>query len=92
LYSKYGNEGFEIYGVSLDSDKKQWLGALEKDKRIWTNVSTLEGFKTPAAYSYAVTALPLSYLIDSEGKILAKDIHGEELEKLVDELMGSNLF
>jgi thiol-disulfide isomerase/thioredoxin len=87
LYSKYNNKGFEIYGISLDTNKKQWLGALEKDKRTWTNVSTLEGFKTPAAYTYAVTALPMSYLIDSDGKLIAKDIHGEELEKLVDELM-----
>lgn len=88
LYAKYNKDGFEIFGVSLDSNEKQWLDAIEKDQRVWTNVSTLEGFKTPAAYSYAVTALPMSYLIDSEGKIIAKDLNGEELEKLVDEWMG----
>ena len=88
LHSKYGDKGFEIYGISLDSNEKQWLGAIEKDQRIWTNVSSLEGFTTLAAYNYAVTALPMSYLIDSEGKIIAKDVHGAELEKFVDELMG----
>lgn len=87
LYDKYNKDGFEIYGVSLDSNKKQWLSALEKDKRIWINVSTLEGFKTPAAYNYAVTALPMNYIIDNKGKIIAKNLHGEELEKTMDTLM-----
>ncbi len=86
LYNKYNNKGFEIYGVSLDSDRDKWLAALEKDNRTWANVSSLEGFKTPAAFDYAVTALPDNYLIDAAGKIIAKNIHGEELEVLLEEL------
>ncbi len=88
LFEKYNKDGFEIYSISLDTNEKHWLGAIEKDGRTWINVSSLEGFTTPAAYEYSVTALPMNYLIDGEGKIIAKGIHGDELEKLVDELMG----
>lgn len=87
LYKKYRSDGFEIYGVSLDDDREKWLAALEKDQRIWTNVSTLERFKTPAAFDYAVTALPDNYLIDTNNEIIAKNIHGHELEILLSKLL-----
>ncbi|NNE98301.1 MAG: AhpC/TSA family protein [Pyrinomonadaceae bacterium] len=86
LYEKYKSRGFEIYGVSLDDDKEKWLAALEIDKRIWTNVSTLKGFNTPAAHDYGVTALPAKFLIDSNGKIIAKNLSGKELKEKIDDL------
>lgn len=88
LYDKYKNEGFEIYGVSLDSEKGDWLNAIEKDKRIWTNVSTLQGFETPATFEYAVTALPAKFLIDADGKIVAKNLHGKDLKEKLDKLFS----
>jgi thiol-disulfide isomerase/thioredoxin len=87
LYGKYNAKGFEIYGVSLDDKKNKWLKAIEKDNRTWPNVSSLQGFKTPASYDYAVTALPDNYLIDANRKIIAKNIHGEELVTLINELL-----
>ncbi len=87
LYNKYNTKGFEIYGVSLDDNKDKWLKAIEKDNRTWTNVSSLQGFKTPASYDYAVTALPDNYLIDANRKIIAKNIHGEALITLIDNLL-----
>jgi len=90
LYDKYNDSGFEIYGVSLDTNEKQWVNAIKKDNRTWTNVSSLEGFKTPTAYDYTITALPVNYIIDKSGKIVAKDVHGEKLEKFVDSLMVAN--
>ena len=89
LYEKYKDKGFTIYGVSLDTNEKQWTNAMAKDHRIWANVSSLQGFETPAAYNFAVTALPMNYLIDSKGIIIAKNLHGEELEKLVDQVMAN---
>jgi thiol-disulfide isomerase/thioredoxin len=86
LYSTYNINGFKIYGISLDSKKQRWLDALEKDQRVWTNVSTVQGFKTPVAQEFGITALPTNFIIDSEGKIIASNIHGEHLKKLVDEL------
>ncbi len=87
MYAKYTRTDFDIYGVSLDDKREKWIDAIEKDNRTWTNVSSLERFKTPAAYDYAVTALPDNYLIDQNKKILAKNIHGEELETLLNNLL-----
>ncbi len=87
LYSKYAREDFDIYGISLDDKKQLWLAAIEKDNRGWTNVSSLERFKTPAAFDYTVTALPDNYLIDKNRNIIAKNIHREELENLLNELL-----
>ncbi len=86
LYEKYKDEGFQIYGVSLDTKRDKWINAMEKDHRIWPNVSSLEGFKTPAAFDFTVTALPLNFLIDENNKIIGKNLHSEELEILVDSL------
>ena len=86
LYKSYKTNGFEIYGVSLDSNKERWLNALKKDNRIWTNVSTLEGFKTPVSIELGITALPTNIIINAEGKIIASNIHGEHLKEFVEEL------
>jgi len=90
LYKKYHYKGFEIYGVSLDDKEDKWLKAIEKDNRIWTNVSSLEAFKTPASFDYAVTALPDNYLLDKDRKIIAKNIHGEKLFLLLDKLFNTD--
>jgi len=87
LYTSYDRNDFDIYGVSLDDKKELWINAIEKDNRSWSNVSSLERFKTPAAYDYAVTALPDNYLIDQNKTIIAKNIHGNELSKLLDTLL-----
>ena len=84
LYEKYKDEGFQIYGVSLDTKRDKWINAMEKDHRIWPNVSSLEGFKTPAAFDFTVTALPLNYLIDQNNKIIGKNLHSEDLEEIID--------
>jgi thiol-disulfide isomerase/thioredoxin len=86
LYSKYRLKGFEIYGISLDSNKQRWINALKKDNRIWTNVSSLEGFKSPVAQEYGITALPTNFIINSEGQIIATNIHGKQLKKFIESL------
>ncbi len=89
LYNSYNSEGFEIYGISLDSNKERWLRAIEKDNRIWTNVSTTEGFRTPVAQEFGITALPTNFLINSKGKIIAVNIHGEELKEKIEKLFSN---
>jgi thiol-disulfide isomerase/thioredoxin len=86
LYEKYHSKGFEIYGISLDSKKQRWLDAIQKDKRIWIEVSTIEGFKTHVAQEFGITALPTNFLINAQGKIIATNIHGNELEKTIQKL------
>ncbi len=86
LYQKFQPKGFEIYGVGLESEKSAWLTAIEQDKRTWANVSTFEEFETPAAFDYAVTSLPANFLIDENGKVLAKNLHGKELKEMLESL------
>lgn len=86
LYKKYNKEGFEIYGVSLDEDKNAWLKAIEMDERTWMNVSTLQGYDTPETFHYAVTSLPAKFIVDANGKIIGKNLHGEELREKIESL------
>lgn len=86
LYYTYNSKGFEIYGISLDSRKERWLKALEKDHRIWVNVSTLEGLRSSVAQDYGINALPRNILIDSSGEIIAVNIHGKKLKEKITRL------
>ena len=76
VYKEYKNKGFEIYGVSLDKFKEQWTKAIEKDGLPWLHVLDA---KSLASNEYKVSAIPMTYLIDKEGKILAKNLRGEAL-------------
>jgi len=86
LYSDYQSKGFEIYGISLDSKRENWLKSLEKDERVWTEVSTVEGFSTPISIEYGITALPTNFLINSTGEIVAVNIHGDALKEKIKSL------
>ena len=89
LYGKYKSRGFEIYGVSLDSERSLWLNAIGTDKRTWPNVSTLQEYETPAAFDYSITALPANFLIDSERKVIARNLRTHELRAKLESLFGS---
>ncbi len=89
LYQRFKPEGFEIYGVGLESGKENWLKAIEQDKRIWTNVSTFQEFETPVTFDYAVTSLPANVLIDNTGKVVARNLHGNELKTALEKLFSS---
>jgi len=86
LYQTFKSSGFEIYGVSMDSGKEAWLNAIEKDGRMWINVNTPEGFEGPVSFDYAVTSLPANVLIDQAGKVIAKNLHGNDLKNMVEKL------
>ena len=88
LYRKFRSQGFEIYGVGLESGKENWLKAIGEDKRIWINVSTFQEFETPVAFDYAITSLPANVLIDNSGKVIAKNLHGDELRAAVEQLFS----
>lgn len=80
-YAKYHDKGFEIVGVSLDDKKEAWLKAIEADKLSWLHVSDLKGWKSDLATEYGIRSIPTSFLVDENGKIIAKDLRGEELDK-----------
>lgn len=81
LYQTYRDAGFEILAVSVDHDERGWKAAIAKDRATWRHVSDLVGWKSPLAAAYQVTALPASFLIDREGRIVAKDLRGAALTK-----------
>jgi peroxiredoxin len=87
LYKKFRNAEFvnaikfEIYGVSLDSKKANWLDFINKNGLEWKQVSDLKFWSSPVAKLYNIPELPFNLLIDGKGIILTKNLHGEELEK-----------
>ncbi len=87
IYSKFKNKGFEIYGVSLDQDKEKWMEAITKDGINWPQVSDLKYWDNVAARIYNVQGIPYTVLIDKDGKIIAKNLRGQELEKKIAEVL-----
>ncbi len=77
IYRKYQPYGFEILGVSGDSNKKRWTDAIQQDSLPWTNISDLKGWKNEAFLLYDVKFIPQSFLIDPYGKIIKWRIAGE---------------
>lgn len=88
LYNELHSKGLNIIGVSLDEDANKWNEAIAKDKITWTQVSNLKKWKDPIAISYGIEQIPSTFILDSNGIILEKDLRGEELKTKVKELLG----
>lgn len=88
-FAAYKDKGFTILGVSLDNPnaKAKWMKAIHDDGLIWTHVSDLKGWDNEVARAYGVKAIPQNLLLDPQGKIIAKDLRGDELVKKLAELM-----
>jgi peroxiredoxin len=86
IYNKYNNRGFKIFGVSQDVSASAWKKGIADDKLTWPNVSDLKGSDNEAALIYGVYEIPTNFLIDPNGKIIAKNLRGEELVKKLKEL------
>ena len=86
LYQQYHSKGFEILGVSLDRTKDDWLKAIKDDNLTWTHVSDLQFWQNAAARLYGVNAIPQSFLLDKDGKIIGKGLRGEQLANKLMEL------
>ncbi|NIG54344.1 TlpA disulfide reductase family protein [Chitinophaga sp. Cy-1792] len=88
MYAKYKSPAFEILGISLDSKREGWLHGIEKHELPWINVSSLKGWSEPAAGAYGVSAIPQNVLIGPDGKVVAKNLYGEDLDKKIGEILG----
>lgn len=86
-YEKYKDKGFDVYAVSFDypNGKQKWLDAIEKDKLTWHHVSSLQGWNDPVAKEFNIRGIPVPFLLDPEGKIIAKEDELRE-QKLLDVL------
>lgn len=89
MYDKFKDKGFDIYGVSLDDNEKAWKTAIERDKLKWLHGSELKKWNSGVAQSYGVNAIPATFLIDKDGKIIAKNLRGPALESKLTELLGA---
>lgn len=86
-WEAYQDKGFEVFGVSLDSSKDRWVKAIEKDGLDWEyNVSDLSKWNAQSAKDYGVQSIPSSFLLDQEGKIIAKNLRGAKLLSKLEEL------
>ena len=82
-YNKYKDKGFDVLGISLDHSKESWVGAIAHDNLAWTHVSDLKYWDSAVAKLYGVRAIPSNFLINKEGIIVAKNLRGEDLDKLI---------
>ncbi|MBK7434612.1 MAG: TlpA family protein disulfide reductase [Chitinophagaceae bacterium] len=87
IYKKYKDKGFEVFAVSLDVKKAAWLKAVRQDRLTYMQVNDATGWNSVVTEQYQVSEIPTSFLLDREGKIVAVDAEGPELEKLLRSLL-----
>lgn len=89
-FKKFSNKNFTVLGVSLDREgqKEAWVNAIHEDKLTWTHVSDLQFWNNAAAQLYKVKGIPQNFLIDPQGKIIAKNLRGADLEAKLCEILG----
>lgn len=86
-YNRFKDKNFTILGVSLDDNRERWLRAISQDGLAWTQVSDLRGWGNEVAVQYGVQSIPTNFLVDPAGKIIARNLRGEELEAKLEQLL-----
>lgn len=91
-FNKFNKKNFTVLGVSLDrpGQKDKWLNAIKEDNLTWTHVSDLQFWNNAVAKLYRVNSIPTNLLIDPSGKIVARNLRGQDLENKLCELLGCN--
>jgi thiol-disulfide isomerase/thioredoxin len=88
-YERFHDKGLEIVGVSLDKDKASWLAAIAQTGQKWPQMSDLKGWDCAGAQIYGIQSIPANVLIDSQGKIVARDLRGDALLKEVESRLAA---
>ncbi len=88
VFNQFHKKGFDIFSVSLDQKKDPWVKAIADDKLAWTHVSDLQYWNSAAAKLYAVNSIPANFLLDETGKIIARNLRGDDLYNKVNEILG----
>lgn len=90
-YNKYHDKGFEVFSVSLDDNKAAWTGAIASDGLVWKyHVSDLMKWNTPVVQLYGFQGIPYTVLIDREGRMIKKDVRGEDLGATLEEIFAAD--
>jgi len=79
-YQKYHKDGFEIVGISLDSDKAKLTSFMAKENMTWPQYFDGKGWQNKVSTSYGINSIPATFLLDGTGKIIAKDLRGDALD------------
>ncbi len=83
LWSSFKEKGLQIVAYSIDSNDSAWKAAITKDGATWMHASHLSGDATPFMEALRISTIPANYILDGEGKIIAKNLHGEELASFI---------
>ncbi len=86
-YNKFKDKNFTILGVSLDKEKENWLQAIKDDQLAWTHVSDLKQWQSAMVPLYQIEGIPFNVLVDPQGKIIATDLRGEDLDRKLAEVL-----
>lgn len=87
IYNQFKDHNFEILGIAFDKKKDKWIDAIESDGLEWPQVSDLKYFDSEMIGLYYIENVPATMLLDPEGKIIAINVHANELEKLLKKLL-----
>ena len=88
LYNQFHKKGFNIVGVSLDNNEENWKSAIQSMKLKWNHMSDLKGWQCEGAKLYGVQGIPCTVMVDENGIIVARDLHGEEIDEFVKKAFG----
>ena len=87
IYPSLKAKGFEIYGISIDENTDDWKKAVAADKISWLQVNENGGWNAPVANLWKIDQIPTSYLLDKQGKIVARDLEGRQLDEKINQLL-----
>ncbi len=85
LYVQYREKGLQILGYSIDSSPAAWKAAMAKDGAAWPHASHLSGDATPFMETLRITTIPANFILDAQGKVLAKNLHGDDLRDFIND-------
>lgn len=86
-FEAFKNKNFDILGICLDTDKAKWQEAISKDKLNWKHTCELKGWSSEIAKKYRVSSIPMNFLIDPNGNIIAENLRGNELKTKLAEIL-----
>ena len=86
IYQQYKDMGFEVFSVSLDREKTSWVKAIEADGMEWKHASDLGMWESAVVPLYKIDAIPMTFLLDKNGKVIDKNLRGKKLDKKLEEL------
>jgi peroxiredoxin len=87
-YNTFKNKNFTVLGVSLDQSKQNWLQAIQADNLTWTHVSDLQYWNNAVAQLYHIQGIPANMLIDPTGKIIGRDLRGDDLNTALKQVLS----